>query len=89
MTSEQTEQAIRQTIATEVSAAALADRLFAPDGLFSSLAGTADERRILVQTPLFREAQKRFRELQQQEAARFMETVRQAKVTSYAVKAER
>jgi hypothetical protein len=91
MTPAQIQEAIQNIVATATSAAALSDRLFSPDGLFNCLATTADERRRLVGTPLFREAQKRFRELQLQEAALFKEAVREAKIafSEYEVKVER
>jgi hypothetical protein len=56
----------------------LSDRLFSPGGLFSRLAGTEEERRQLVQSPLFKEAQRRLSTLQQQEAEQFARAVEQA-----------
>jgi hypothetical protein len=55
----------------ENTAVGISDKLFTPDGLFSLLASTEEERRAMVQTPLFKRAQKRFRELQFKEAEEF------------------
>jgi hypothetical protein len=56
---------------------ALSDLLFAPDGLFSQLAETEDERRRLAQTALFQQAQSRLTELQREEAEKFARAVKQ------------
>jgi hypothetical protein len=71
------EQSIRDVIDTEMNAAVLSERLFSPGGLFGALATTEAERRALVQTPLFVDAQARFRALQRQEAAEFSRAVDQ------------
>lgn len=68
---EQTEAAIRETLATETDAIRLSDKLFHPDGLFGRLAATEQERRSLVQTPLFAEALRRLSQLQRSEADEF------------------
>lgn len=68
---EQVEQAVREALATETRAVPLSNCLFTPDGLFSRLARTPEERRVLVQTPLFREALRRVTELEQKEAEEF------------------
>jgi len=75
---EQIEQQIREVLATETRAIPLSDRLFSPGGLFGQLAETEAERRLLVQSPLFKEAQRRLSTLQQQEAAEFGQAVQQA-----------
>ena len=75
---EQIEEHIREVLARETHAIPLSTTLFQPDGLFSRLAGTEAERRIVAQSPLFRQAQKRLSELQRQEAADFGRAVRQA-----------
>ena len=72
------EQLIRDTLATETQAIALSDRLFSPAGLFNVLAPTEQERREVVRSPLFKQAQARFRELQQKEASEFSRVVQQA-----------
>jgi len=78
---EQVEAQIREALASETSAAALSDKLFSPAGLFNALAPTEPERRAVVRTDLFRQAQARFRELQQAEAAAFARAVEQADAT--------
>jgi hypothetical protein len=90
---EQVEEQVREVLATETQAITLSDKLFSPNGLFSQLAGTLEERRALVRSPLFTRAQDRFRELQYQEAAAFAQTVQHARAAlpegSYRVKLER
>jgi hypothetical protein len=77
--SEIIEQQIREALAAETHAIALSHKLFHPTGLFAQLATTEDERRVLAQSPLFREAQRRLSELQQQEGAAFAQAVAQAR----------
>jgi hypothetical protein len=72
------EQQIRDVLSRESHAIPLSNQLFSPDGLFSRLAATEEERRSLVQSPLFREAKRRFLELQQAEAKEFARVVEQA-----------
>ena len=74
---EKAEQQIRETLANESQAIPLSNKLFSPDGLFSRLADTEEERRVLVQSPLFRQAQRRFRELQRTEAREFTRAMEQ------------
>jgi hypothetical protein len=78
---ERIEELIREVVANEPHASILSDQLFRPDGLFNQLAGTEEERRSVVQSPLFRQAQRRLLALQQQEAAEFKRTVEQAQGT--------
>jgi len=75
---EQIEHQIRELLVREARAAPLSNALFQPDGLFSRLAETEAERRLVAQSSLFREAQKRLSELQRQEAAEFGRVVQQA-----------
>ena len=75
---EHVEEQIREVLVTETRALTLSNRLFSPDGLFNQLAETEDQRRTVAQSPLFKQAQKRFLELQQKEAAEFTQAVRQA-----------
>ena len=75
---EQIEEQIREALARETHAIPLSNTLFQPDGLFSRLAGTEAERRVVAQSPLFRQAQKRLSDLQRQEAADFGRVVQQA-----------
>ena len=70
-TKESVEERIRQVISTAKNAFSLSDQLFSPEGLFSHLGSTKAARAKLVQSPLFREAQKKFHDLQQKEAAAF------------------
>jgi hypothetical protein len=72
------EQQIREVLATEGRAIPLSGKLFSPSGLFSKLASSEEERRLLVQTELFKEAQRRLSLLQKQEAAEFARAVQQA-----------
>ncbi len=71
MTHQQVEARILEVLGDETTAVGLSDRLFTADGLFSLLASNEDERRAMVRTPLFKQAQKRFRELQFKEAEQF------------------
>lgn len=75
MTPQQVEQEVLKVLAEEKTAAGISDKLFTPDGLFSLLASTKEERVAMVQTPLFRRAQQRFRELQFKEVAEFQKAV--------------
>jgi hypothetical protein len=75
---EQIEAQIREVLAKETRAIPLSNVLFQPDGLFSRLAGTEAERRLVAQSPLFKQAQKRLSELQRREAAEFGRVVQQA-----------
>jgi hypothetical protein len=74
---EQIEEQIRTVLTEELHAIPLSNKLFTPDGLFSRLARTEEERRAVSQSPLFRQALKRLSELQQKEAAEFGHAVRQ------------
>jgi hypothetical protein len=75
MTPQQIEDAILKVLADETTAVGISEKLFTPDGLFSLLGSTEEERRAMVQTPLFKKAQKRFRELQFKEADEFRQVV--------------
>lgn len=66
---EQIEAEIRELIRTESRTVTLSNKLFAPDGLFSRLASTEDEQRIVGKSALFKEAQRRIRELENKDAA--------------------
>jgi hypothetical protein len=69
------ERRIREALAHETSAIALSNQLFAPGGLFSQLAASEAERRALVETPLFQEAQARVRVLERAERVGLVEAV--------------
>src|SRR5262249_54621861 len=75
---EQIEQQIRDVLAAETHAISLSHKLFSPDGLFSRLATTQEERRVVAQSALFKEAMQRLTELQKKEAAEFASVVEQA-----------
>jgi hypothetical protein len=87
------ERQINQVLAKETQAIPLSNQLFSPDGLFNQLARTEEERRIVAQSSLFKAAQKRLTELQQNEAAQFARAVDQSKAAmpgdGYRVKLER
>lgn len=67
---EQTEVEIRQLLTTETSAIRLSNALFTPGGLFSKLYSTPDEKKAVINSPLFDEANRRLSELQLQEAGK-------------------
>jgi hypothetical protein len=72
------EQQIREVLAAETRAIPLSNRLFSPDGLFNEMAKTEEQRRDVAGSPLFKQAQKRFLELQRAEAAAFSRALPQA-----------
>jgi hypothetical protein len=74
---ERIEQEIREVLDNESQAIPLSNKLFSPDGLFSRLASTEEERRVLVRTPLFKQAQRRFMALQRAEAEAFAKIAEQ------------
>ncbi|HYH63461.1 MAG TPA: hypothetical protein VD866_02070 [Urbifossiella sp.] len=68
-TREEIEAEIRQVLATETRAVELSHALFEQGtGLFSRLAATEEERRVVSESPLFTEAQRRFTDLMYAEA---------------------
>lgn len=71
-TREQMEAEIRRLLAAETNAVRLSNALFTPGGLFSQLHSTTAEKKAVIDSPLFDEAQKRLSELQRQEAARLV-----------------
>lgn len=72
---EEIETQIREVLATETTAFGLSQKLFHPSGLFAEMAPTEAERREVVRSALFREAQRRFSDLRRQEAAAFSQAV--------------
>jgi hypothetical protein len=63
------EQEIRRLLATETRTTVLSNALFQQGtGLFWKIATTEAERRVLVDTPLFKDAQARVRDLQYRDA---------------------
>jgi hypothetical protein len=75
---ERLEAQIREVLASENNAAALSEKLFSPTGLFNALASARADRPLVVRSELFKQAQARFRQLQQTEAAAFAQAVAQA-----------
>lgn len=68
---EQIEADIRTLLATETRATVLSNKLFSPPyGLFCRLGPTEEERREIGRGELFRQAQRRVRELQYRDADR-------------------
>jgi hypothetical protein len=78
---EQIEQQIRDVLATETQAIHLSNKLFQPDGLFNRLAKTEEERRLVAQSPLFKQAQARLTVLHKKEMAEFARVVEAAQAT--------
>jgi hypothetical protein len=76
-TREQIEQQVRELLANETRAIPLSNQLFSQEGLFAQLGTTAEERRALLQSPLYREARRRVAELEKQEAEEFARVVAQ------------
>ena len=68
MNREEAERQIRELIATETRAVVLSNKLFTPDGLFNEIAHNEQDRREVVKTQLWRDAQSRLRELEHREA---------------------
>ncbi|HET6574358.1 MAG TPA: hypothetical protein VFG68_12180 [Fimbriiglobus sp.] len=79
---DQAEAEIRHLLATEASAVRFSNKLFTPGGLFSRLFTTPEEKREVMASPLFEEAQKRLSELQRQEAARLVRGAQPLVVTT-------
>lgn len=71
------EEQIREVLTRETQATILSQKLFHPSGLFGQLAATEPERRMVAQSALFGEAQRRLSDLQRQEADAFARTVAQ------------
>jgi hypothetical protein len=69
------EAQIQEILHTESDALALSNKLFSPRGLFNQLAEDQAERELIVQTPLFEEAQRRLAHLRRCEAAQFSRNV--------------
>jgi hypothetical protein len=70
MTRDQVEAEIRRLLVDETSAIRLSNALFTPGGLFSKLFSTREEKKAVIDSPLFDEANRRLSELQLQEASR-------------------
>jgi len=81
MERQQIEEQIREVLGSESAAVVLSDKLFGPDGLFGRLANTREERRVIAQSALFKEAQRVLSERQEAEAEEFAQTIRQVQTT--------
>jgi hypothetical protein len=68
-------QQVLDILARETKAGPLSEQLFGPQGLFGQAARTPDERRQLLQDPLYRQAMARFMEVQRSEARRFEDSL--------------
>ena len=64
MDRDQVESQIRHVLATESSAVRLSNALFTPGGLFSRLYSSPAEKKAVVDSPLFDEANRKLSELQ-------------------------
>jgi hypothetical protein len=76
MTREEAASQIRKLLATEESALILSNRLFTPNGLFNQIAHSAEERREVIKTDLWRDAMARMRELESREAGALDESTK-------------
>jgi hypothetical protein len=70
---------IHKVLAAEISAIQLSNLLFTPEGLFHWLGASAEDRKQVVISPLFQQAQRRLRELQHREMAALRESQRTAR----------
>ena len=70
MKRDQAEADIRRIIDTETSAVRLSNALFTPGGLFSSLYSSPLEKKAVIDSPLFDEANRKLSELQLSESGR-------------------
>jgi hypothetical protein len=68
-------QQVLEVLARENKAGPLSEKLFGPQGLFSQVARTADERQRLLQDALYRQAMARFMTVQRSEARTFEESL--------------
>ena len=78
---DQIEQQIREVLTTETRAIPLTQRLFSPGGLFDRLAETEEERRLIAQSSLFKEALMHLNMIQRQEVEEFARAVEQVRAT--------
>ena len=76
MNPQEIETQIRELLRTENNCWTLSDKLFGPDGLFSQLGPTREDRQRIGRSPIFKEAQKRIRALERERALRFREQIK-------------
>ena len=77
MSSQDIEIQIRELLGNEKNCGTLSSRLFGPQGLFALLGPTREDRQRVGMSPLFKEAQKRLRELEREQAELFRQQVKQ------------
>ena len=76
MKREEIETQIREALATETNCWVLSDKLFGPVGLFGKLGATVEERKLIGQSPLFKEAQRRIRDMEYEIAGRLKQEMK-------------
>lgn len=76
---EKIEEAIRLVLASDLDAVSMSNKLFSQNGLFNLLGPTEEERRVIIQTRLFQEAQQYISELQRLEREAFAKAVKEAR----------
>ena len=73
---ERIEAEIRELLSADLDAVTLSNRLFQQEtGLFVRLGTTAEQRRVIVQSELWKASQARVRELEARDLERFREVV--------------
>ena len=77
MNPQEIEGQIRDLLRTEDNCWELSDKLFGPDGLFGQLGPSIEDRKRIGSSPLFKEAQKRIRELERERAQAFLERIKE------------
>lgn len=77
----QIENQIRELLVTESNCGVLSDKLFGPNGLFSQLGPTSDDRIRIGRSPLFKDAQKRIRLMERQQAELLRTEIKKMGVT--------
>lgn len=80
MSHQEIEKKIRDLLATEANYWLLSDKLFGPNGLFGKLGATVEERKVVGRSPLFKEAQKRIRDMEYAIAERLQREMKQRHV---------
>ncbi len=80
MKRDEIEKQIREVLATETSYWALSDKLFGPEGLFGKMGANVEERKIIGRSPLFKEAQKRIRDMEYEIAQRLQREMKERPV---------
>lgn len=81
MNREEIEKQIRDLLLAETNYWVLSDKLFGPQGLFGKMGDTVAERKIIGRSPLFREAQKRIRDMEYEIAERLQREMKHQPVS--------